>query len=86
MILDDDDRTEVSASLAWEKDIWEDVSTPMCNGCKKWHRGKHSCDVYAKGIPEEIRFKEYHPCQGFDINPDSINYIPVKENIRRLKK
>lgn len=53
---------------------------------QKWHRGKHSCDVYAKGIPEEIRFKEYHPCQGFDINPDSINYIPVKENIRRLKK
>ena len=26
------------------QDCWGIASVPMCNGCKLWHRGKHSCN------------------------------------------
>ena len=76
---------DISPSMAYP-DCWEFISTPMCNGCKLWHRGKHSCKKYSNGIPEDIRYKEYHTCPDFELNPDSINYKPVKANIERLKK
>ena len=61
--------------------------TSMCNGCKLWHRGKHSCQKYPQKIPEGIRFEEYHECPDFElIAPGEINYKSVKANIERLKK
>ena len=76
---------DISPSMAYP-DCWEIASVPMCNGCKLWHRGKHSCKKYPKKIPEGIRFEEYHECPEFELNPNSINYKYVKANIERLKK
>ena len=82
-----EDGREISASLACTVECCEIVSTPMCNGCKLWHRGKHSCKKYPQKIPESIRFEEYHECPDFElIAPSEINYKSVKANIERLKK
>ena len=69
------------------QDCWGIASVPMCNGCKLWHRGKHSCKKYPQKIPEGIRFEEYHDCPNYElIAPGEINYKSVKANIERLKK
>ena len=81
-----EDGTEISASLACTIESCRVISTPMCNGCKLWHIGKQSCQKYPRGIPQDFAYEEYHTCPDFELNPDSINYKPVKANIERLKK
>lgn len=75
---------DISPSMAYP-DCWGEPIVPMCNGCKSWHRGKHSCRKYPKEIPADIRSEEFHKCPEFELNPDSPNYKYVKANIERLK-
>lgn len=58
---------------------------PLCNGCKKWDVGRHTCEKYPHGIPKDIRRNEYHECDGFVLDEASPNAPEVKRNIERLK-
>lgn len=77
---------DISPSMACP-DCWETVSTPMCNGCKRWQCEDDTCSRYPRGIPKKIRYEEYHKCPCFELNPDDeVNYDFVKKTIERMEK
>ena len=57
-----------------------EISTPLCNACKKLHDGRKSCDAY-KNLPDEYAWGDRYDCPYVDLDQASFIYPDVKQSL-----